>query len=95
MVKLIKEAVLAGLGFEAKAREVWDELVRRGEENSKVYAKRVKEGMGRLEKDLKGLEKKERHLVDRVMAKFPMASKADLERLEKRIQELSTKLGQS
>jgi len=92
MVKLVREAVLAGLGIEAKAREVWEDLVRRGEENSQDYAKRMKEGAGRLEKDLKGLEKKERELIEKVLSKIPLATKTDLERLEKKIQELSAKM---
>jgi polyhydroxyalkanoate synthesis regulator phasin len=92
MVKLMKKVVLAGLGVEAKVREAWDDLVRRGEENPKDYAKRMKERVGLLEKDLKELEKKERDLIDRVMAKIPLATKTDLDRLEKKIQELSAKL---
>jgi polyhydroxyalkanoate synthesis regulator phasin len=45
-----------------------------------------------MEKDLKELEKKERDLIEKVMAKLPIATKADLDRLEKKIQELSAKL---
>ncbi|HTN44323.1 MAG TPA: phasin family protein [Nitrospiria bacterium] len=92
MVKLMKKMVLAGLGVEAKARETWEELLRRGEENQNNYAKKVKGRVADLEKDLKDLEKKERDLVDRVMAKLPIATKADMDRLEKKIQELSAKL---
>ncbi|MBI3595835.1 MAG: hypothetical protein HY203_01620 [Nitrospirae bacterium] len=92
MVKMIKKVMMAGLGVEAKAREAWEDLVRRGEENQKGYAKKAKERVAVLEKDLKELEKKERDLVDRVMAKLPIATKADLDRLEKKIQELSAKL---
>ncbi|MBI3609188.1 MAG: hypothetical protein HY204_00600 [Nitrospirae bacterium] len=92
MVKLMKKVVLAGLGAEAKARETWEDLVRRGEENQKDYAKKVKDRVALLEKDLKELEKKERDLIERVMAKLPIATKADLDRLEKKIQELSAKL---
>jgi len=91
MVKMMKKMVMAGLGVEAKARETWKDLVRRGEENQNDYAKKVKERVAGLEKDLKELEKKERDLVDRVMAKLPIATKADLDRLEKKIQELSAK----
>lgn len=92
VVKLMKKVVLAGLGVEAKAREAWDDLVRRGEENPKDYAKRMKERVGLLEKDLKVLEKKEHDLMDKVLAKIPLATKTDLDRLEKKIQELSAKL---
>jgi len=92
MVKMMKKMVMAGLGVEAKARETLEELIRRGEENQEGYAKKVKERVAGLEKDLKEFEKKERDLVDRVMAKLPIATKADLDRLEKKIQELSGKL---
>ena len=92
MVKLMKKMVLAGLGAETKAREVWNDLVRRGEENQGDIAKRVKDCVASLEKDLKGLEKKERDFVEKVMARLPLATKADLERLEQKIQELAGKL---
>jgi polyhydroxyalkanoate synthesis regulator phasin len=92
MVKLMKKMVLAGLGAEAKAREAWEDLVRRGEENQKDFAKKVKDRFASMEKDLKELEKKERDLIEKVMAKLPIATKADLDRLEKKIQELSAKL---
>lgn len=88
MVKLMKKVVLAGLGVAANARETFDELVRRGEENQGDTAKRVKDCLASLEKDLKALEKKERDFIERVMAKLPVATKADLERLEQKIQEL-------
>jgi len=92
MVRLMKKVIMAGLGVEAKARETWEDLVRRGEANEEGYAKRVRERMGFLEKDLKELEKKEREFVDKVMAKLPIATKADLDRLERKIQELTDKL---
>lgn len=92
MVKLMRKMVMAGLGVEAKARETLEDLIRRGEENQNKYAKKMKEQVSGLEKDLKELEKKEREIVDRVMAKLPIATKADMDRLEKRIQELSAKL---
>lgn len=92
MVKLMKKMVLAGLGVESKARETWKELVRRGEENEGDFAKKAKSCAASLEKDLKEFEKKERDLIDRVMARLPIATKADLDRLEKKIQELSSKV---
>lgn len=92
MVKLMKKMVMAGLGVEAKARETWEDLVRRGEENQEDYAKKVKDRVASLEKDLKELGKKNRDLIDKVMDKLPIATKADLDRLEKKIRELSAKL---
>ncbi len=92
MVKLMKQMVLAGLGVEAKARETWEDLVRRGEENQEDYAKKVKDRVASLEKDLKELGKNNRDLIEKVMAKLPIATKADLDHLEKKIQELSAKL---
>jgi len=92
MVKLMKKIMLAGLGVEAKARETWEDLVRRGEENQEEYAKKVKDRVALLEKDLKGIGKKNRDLIEKVMDKLPIATKADLDRLEKKIQELSARL---
>ncbi|HEY5594323.1 MAG TPA: phasin family protein [Nitrospiria bacterium] len=92
MVKLMKKMVMAGLGVEAKARETWEDLVRRGEENQEEYAKKVKDRVALLEKDLKGIGKKNRDLIEKVMDKLPIATKADLDRLEKKIQELSARL---
>ncbi|HUK56000.1 MAG TPA: phasin family protein [Nitrospiria bacterium] len=92
VTKMMKKMVMAGLGVEAKARETWEELVRRGEENQRDYAKKMKERVAGLEKDLSRLEKKERDLIDKVMAKLPLATKADLDRLEKKIQELTAKI---
>lgn len=92
MVKLMKKMVMAGLGVEAKARETWEDLVRRGEENQEEYAKKVKDRVALLEKDLKGIGKKNHDLIEKVMDKLPIATKADLDRLEKKIQELSARL---
>ncbi len=95
MVKLIRKMMLAGLGAEAKIRENWrttlDDLVHRGESNQGDLAKRVKDGFACLEKDLKAVEAKEREFVDRLMAKLPVATKADLKRLEEKIQEMAMK----
>ncbi|MEK6684526.1 MAG: hypothetical protein AABY46_07690 [Nitrospirota bacterium] len=85
MVKLIKTVLMAGLGLEAKVRKEWDELVRRGEESQTDCAKKVKSCAA-------SLEEKERDLIDKVTARLPIATKSDLDRLEKKIQELSAKL---
>ena len=91
MVDLMKKVMLAGLGMESKIREAVEDLVRRGEESQGAGAKRAKDCFGSLDKDLKRLEEKERAFVKKVMAKLPIATKADLERLEEKIQALAGK----
>jgi polyhydroxyalkanoate synthesis regulator phasin len=93
MLSLIKKAVLAGLGAVAGGRETFDDLVRRGEQSQTDFAKTVKGFMTDTEKTLKKLEEKERECVDQVLKKMPMATKSDLDRLEKKIEELAARVG--
>jgi hypothetical protein len=85
MRNLIKKAVMAGLGIEAKGREKLEELVRDGEESQTDCAKAVKKFMTEAGRAAEKLEKK-------VADAWPVAMRSDLERLEKKIQELASKI---
>lgn len=92
MFTLIKKAVLAGLGIEAQGREKFEELVRRGEQSETTCAKAVKEFMTEAEKNAKKLGEKGRKVADRILESAPIPTKSDLARLEKKIQELASRM---
>ena len=78
--------MLAGLGIEAKGRGKLDELVRDGEASETDCARAVKKWMDEAEKAAERIEKK-------LAGRWPMALRSDLERLEKKIQELASRIG--
>ena len=94
MFTLIKKAVMAGLGIGAQGCGKFEELVRQGEESQTEYAKAVRKFMTEAEKNAKKLEDKGRKLADRVLDKMPIPTRSDLERIERKIQDLSSRLGQ-
>lgn len=92
MFNLIKKTVMAGLGIEAQGREKFEELVRKGEQSQTDCAKAVKEFMTEAEKNAKKLEEKGRKVADRILESVPIPTKSDLARLEKKIQELASRM---
>lgn len=91
MGPLIKKMILAGLGMEEKARRTFEELIRLGEENQEEYAQKARKFAASVEKDLINLEGKEREFIKKVVEKLPLATRADIERLEAKIGELAGK----
>ena len=92
MFHLVKKAVMAGLGVGAQGREKFEDWVREGEESQTGIAKAVKNLMTEVEKSTQKLEAKGRKLADECFQKMPISTRSDVERLEKKIQELANRI---
>ncbi|HOX06899.1 MAG TPA: hypothetical protein PK280_10895 [Planctomycetota bacterium] len=94
----VKKLTVLGLGLlditEEKARELADELVKRGEARSEQPGKLVKDIMARGEEVRKTVQRHVESAVEKAMAKANLAAARDLAALEKRVAELEKKLGQ-
>jgi polyhydroxyalkanoate synthesis regulator phasin len=94
----VKKLTVLGLGLlditEEKARELADELVKRGEARSEQPGKLVKDIMARGEEVKKTVQRHVEGVVEKTLAKANLASAKELAALEKRIAELEKKLAQ-
>jgi polyhydroxyalkanoate synthesis regulator phasin len=93
----VRKLAVLGLGLlditEEKARELADELVKRGEARSEQPGKLVKDIMARGEEVKKTIQRHVEGTVEKALAKANLASARDLAALEKRVAELEKKLG--
>ena len=83
---------MAGLGVSAQGFDKLDELVRQGEQSQTECAKAVRAFMSGAEKNSKKLEEKGRKWMEQVLEKMPYPTRSDIERLEKKIQDLSARI---
>jgi len=88
----IRKLASLGLGLlditEEKARELADELIKRGEARSERPGQLVKEIMARGEETRKTLQKHVDRAVEKAMSKAGLARAAEVERLAARVEEL-------
>jgi polyhydroxyalkanoate synthesis regulator phasin len=89
---IIKKAMLAGLGAQEKAKEFVDELVKAGELSKNEGATLVKEWVSKAEESTKDMDHKVKDTITAAFEKLNLATRDDLERLEKKIQGLSARL---
>jgi len=93
----LRKLTVLGLGLlditEEKARELADELIKRGEARSEQPGKLVKDIMSRGEEVKKTVQRHIEGAVEKALAKTALASAKDLAALEKRVAELEKKLG--
>jgi polyhydroxyalkanoate synthesis regulator phasin len=89
MFSTIKTLAYAGLGVQDKIHEALEELARRGQSSRVGMAQSVGKMINQLEKRGKELQVEEHELLNRLAERLGLPSKRDIERLEKRIQELS------
>lgn len=92
MFGLIKKGVLFGIGMQEKAREVVEELIQRGERSEGKSAKRIKEMVDRGEKDFDDMRQKVRDIADKCVEGVNIPTRTDIDRLEKGLKDLSTRL---
>ena len=92
VIELIRKTVMAGLGVSAQGFDKLDELVRQGEQSQTECAKAVRTFMNGAEKNSKKLEEKGRKWMEQVLEKMPYPTRSDIERLEKKIQDLSARI---
>jgi polyhydroxyalkanoate synthesis regulator phasin len=93
----VRKLAVLGLGLlditEEKARELADELVKRGEARSEQPGKLVREIMARGEEVKKTIQRHVEGAVEKALTKANLVTARDLAALEKRIAELEKKLG--
>jgi polyhydroxyalkanoate synthesis regulator phasin len=92
MVELMRAAALLGIGAMVKTKELLEELTDKGEKNQGPAAKWVKDFFGDLEEVTKKAEKGLKPRLDKFYQAANLPTRSDLERLEKKIQELSNRL---
>lgn len=92
MLEILRKALLAGLGVQERAKELVDELVKKGELSQSEGAKLMKELMEKAEKGGEEIDKKVGGIVQKTLEKLNLPSRKDMEDLEKKVQELSNRL---
>ncbi len=95
MFDLIKKTILTGVGLAAMTKDKIDELAKELAEKGKMSEKEGKELLDDLlkksEQSRKDLETKVEDMVRRVLKKMDVATKKDIERLEKKLKTSPTK----
>ncbi|MEK6681271.1 MAG: hypothetical protein AABY79_04815 [Nitrospirota bacterium] len=92
MIDVIKKAMLMGLGAQEKAKEFVEELVKKGELSKSEGAKIVKEFVTKTEENTNIMEKNIKGFIHKAFEKMNLPTKDDLERLEKKVQALSSRV---
>lgn len=92
MFDIVRNAVLAGFGVQEKVKEFIDELVKKGELNESQGAKLVKEWAETADKTGEQLTKSLSEAVTKAMEKMNLPTKDDIEKLNKEIQSLSSRV---
>ena len=95
MFDLFKKGVLMGLGAitmtKEKIEQVVDELIKKGELTQDERAKAIKDLLKKAEEQEKAFADKVSVEVNKAIVKLGVLTKKDLERLEKKIDELRKK----
>ncbi len=92
VAEIIKRAMLAGLGAQEKAREFVDELVKAGELSKSDASSLVKEWVSKAEDSRREFDNRIKDAIAASLEKFNIPSREDIEKLEKKIQNLSARL---
>lgn len=92
MFRLIRKAVMVGIGFGAQGFERLDEFEKEGERSQKEYAKAARSLLSELEKNSEKLERKCRSAADRVFERSPIPTRSDFNRLEKKVHDLAARI---
>jgi poly(hydroxyalkanoate) granule-associated protein len=90
--EIIKKAMLAGLGAQEKAKEFIDELVKAGELSKNEAASLVKEWVSKAEESTRNLDTKVKDAIANAFEKLNIPSRDAIEKLEKKVQNLSAKI---
>jgi polyhydroxyalkanoate synthesis regulator phasin len=92
MFSILKKAALVGIGFSERAKELVEELAKKGEENQSNEALKIKAFLDSAEKGGRELNQKVEDLCKKVSDKIKFPTQADIERLEKELAELAARL---
>lgn len=89
---ILKRALLAGLGAQEKVKEFVDDLVKAGELSKGEAASLVKEWASKAEESTKDVDKRIKDAIGGAFEKLNIPSRDDFEKLEKKLQNISTRL---
>jgi len=89
---VVRKALMAGLGVQEKVKELVDDLVKKGELNEHEGAKLVKEFMEKAKSSSSDVEKKIVEGVGKGFDKVNIAAKDDLDKLAKKVQQLTVRV---
>lgn len=90
--EILKKFMMAGLGAQEKAKEFIDELVKAGELSKSDASSLVKEWATKAEESTKDIDKKIKDAIGGAFEKLNIPSRDDIENLEKKVQNLATRL---
>lgn len=89
---IVRKSLLAGLGVQEKVKELVDDLVKKGELNEREGAKLVKEFMDKAKSSRSEFDKKLSEGVAMGYEKANIATRDDLEKLTKKVQQLTLRV---
>ncbi|MDI6728175.1 MAG: phasin family protein [Thermodesulfovibrionales bacterium] len=89
---VVRNAIMAGFGVQEKVKEFIDELVKKGELSESQGAKLIKEWTEKADKSTSELSKSMSELVSKTLEKMNIPTKDDMEKLNKKIQSLSSRV---
>jgi polyhydroxyalkanoate synthesis regulator phasin len=92
ITEIIKKTLLAGVGAGEKFKEFVDELAKAGEVSTNEASKLVKEWSEKAQQSTKDLDSRVRDAIGGAFEKMNIATRADMERLEKKLQNISERL---
>ncbi|GAB4484325.1 MAG: ATP synthase subunit B [Thermodesulfovibrionales bacterium] len=89
---IVRNAMLAGLGMQQKAKEFVDDLVKKGELSESQGAKLVKEWSDKVEKNADDMTRNLSELIQKTIETMKFASHEDIKRLTQKVDDLSERL---
>lgn len=89
---IVRNAMLAGLGMQQKAKEFVDELVKKGELSESQGAKLVKEWSDKVEKNADEMTRNMSELVQKTIETMKFASHEDVRKLTQKIDDLAERI---
>lgn len=88
----LRKVLLAGIGMQEKAKEIVEELVKKGELSETQGAKIIKEWSKEADKGFDELGKAVSEGITKALDKMPLATKKDVEELSARVKELTDRI---
>ena len=92
MYDVVRKALLASLGVQEKVKELLDDLVKKGELNEREGAKLMKEWLQKAEAQSKDVNRMFVEGVSKGYELANIATKEDLDKLAKKVQQLSLRV---
>jgi len=90
--EIIHKTLMAGLGIPEKISEVVDELIKKGELSESQGANLVRECTEKISSTGDEINKTVSDLIDRALEKMNIPTRDEVDKLNKKIRTLSTKL---